>query len=152
MKAQGFQQDFDLDIDQLDDKAFHTFRKSRTNMSNGANHYKWNPFNLVNKGFMTNSDYVLDEMNDASLAKSIYQSRPDLILNIGNEYLTMQMMEQVKHFYDRSALNMPKRHLYTRFVRDFKEFTLPFLDYCHYTVPLNTANNNGFVFPSEYVG
>jgi hypothetical protein len=33
-----------------------------------------------------------------------------------------------------------------------KEFTLPMIDYCHYTVPLNTANQNGFVFPSEYVG
>ena len=47
---------------------------------------------------------------------------------------------------------MPKRHIFTRFVRDFKEFTLPMIDFCHYTVPLNTANNNGFVFPSEYVG
>ena len=47
---------------------------------------------------------------------------------------------------------MPKRHIFTRFVRDFKEFTLPKIDYCHYTVPLQTANNNGFVFPGEYVG
>lgn len=47
---------------------------------------------------------------------------------------------------------MPKRHIFTRFVRDMKEFTLPYIDYCHYTVPLNTANQNGFVFPSEYVG
>ena len=47
---------------------------------------------------------------------------------------------------------MPKRHIYTRFVRDFKEFTLPKIDYCHYTVPLTTANTNGFVFPGEYVG
>jgi|TARA_B110000305_G_C19387444_1_gene612994 hypothetical protein len=47
---------------------------------------------------------------------------------------------------------MPQRHLFTRFVRDFKEFTLDKIDWCHYTVPLNTANANGFVFPSEYVG
>lgn len=47
---------------------------------------------------------------------------------------------------------MPKRHIYTRFVRDFKEFTLPMIDYCHYTVPLQSANSNGFVFPGEYVG
>jgi hypothetical protein len=47
---------------------------------------------------------------------------------------------------------MPKRHIFTRFVRDFKEFTLPKIDFCHYTVPLTTANHNGFVFPSEYVG
>jgi len=47
---------------------------------------------------------------------------------------------------------MPQRHIFTRFVRDFKEFTLKQVDFCHYTVPLNTVNSNGFVFPSEYVG
>ena len=73
-------------------------------------------------------------------------------MNIGNEYLTMRLMESLKKFYDKSPLNMPKRHIFTRFVRDFKEFTLPKIDYCHYTVPLTTANNNGFVFPGEYVG
>ena len=91
MKGEGFNNDFDIDIDQFDDKAWHTYRKSRTNNIN--NHYKWNPFNLVNKGFMTNSDHVVEEMNDTNLAKRIFQSRPDLILNIGNEYLTMQLMD-----------------------------------------------------------
>jgi hypothetical protein len=47
---------------------------------------------------------------------------------------------------------MPKRHLFTRFVRDFKEFTLPKLDFCHYTVPIQTDSDNGFKFPSEYIG
>jgi len=47
---------------------------------------------------------------------------------------------------------MPKRHLFTRFVKDFKEFSLKQMDYVHYTVPINQANSNGFVFPSEYVG
>jgi hypothetical protein len=55
-------------------------------------------------------------------------------------------------FYKHSALDMPKRHIITRFVRDFKEFTLPMIDYCHYTVPLQTANSNGFKFPGEYLG
>ena len=55
-------------------------------------------------------------------------------------------------YYDQSRLDMPSRQIFTRFVRDFKEFTLPMIDYCHYTVPLQTANNNGFVFPGEYVG
>lgn len=40
----------------------------------------------------------------------------------------------------------------TRFVRDFKEFTLPMIDYAHYTVPLQSANANGFKFPGEYIG
>lgn len=47
---------------------------------------------------------------------------------------------------------MPSRHIFTRFVRDYKEFTLKSMDYCHYTTPLQTSNTNGFVFPSEYVG
>lgn len=55
-------------------------------------------------------------------------------------------------FYKNSALDMPKRHILTRFVRDFKEFTLPMIDYAHYTVPLQTANSNGFRFPGEYIG
>ena len=108
---------------------------------------------MVNKHFMRNADQVFDNMTEAELPKRIFQSRPDLVLNIGNEYLTMMVMEELKSYYDKSpALNMPKRHIYTRFIRDFKEFTLPKIDYCHYTVPLQTANNNGFVFPGEYVG
>jgi len=47
---------------------------------------------------------------------------------------------------------MPKRHIFTRFVKDFKEFTLKQVDYCHYTTPINSANTNGFVFPGEYIG
>ena len=47
---------------------------------------------------------------------------------------------------------MPKRHMLTRFVKDFKEFTLKYVAYCHYTVPLNQANTNGFMFPGEYIG
>jgi len=74
------------------------------------------------------------------------------VLNIGNEYLTMQLMTELKKIYDKSPLDMPSRQIFTRFVRDFKEFTLPMIDYCHYTVPLQAANPNGFVFPGEYVG
>ena len=47
---------------------------------------------------------------------------------------------------------MPQRQILTRFIRDFKEFTLPMIDYCHFTVPLQTANSNGFKFPGEYIG
>jgi len=64
----------------------------------------------------------------------------------------MNMMEELATYYKSTALNMPKRHIYTRFVRDFKEFTLPMIDYAHFSVPLQTGNSNGFVFPGEYVG
>lgn len=167
MKGAGFSQDFDFNIDGLLDKTFHSYRKSKT--SQERVHYKWNPFNLVNKHYTRNADQAYDNMMESELPKRIYQSRPDLVLNIGNEYLTMMLMEELKGkstiaindlayfnfdtgFYDKSPLDMPKRHIYTRFVRDFKEFTLPKLDYAHYTVPLTAANSNGFVFPGDYVG
>ena len=33
-----------------------------------------------------------------------------------------------------------------------KEYTLKHIDHCHYTVPINQANSNGFRFPGEYIG
>ena len=62
MKASGFQQDFDVNIDELSDKTFHTYRKSKT--ATDKTHYKWNPWNLVNKHFMRNADQVFDNMQD----------------------------------------------------------------------------------------
>ena len=94
MKAAGFKQDFDFNISDLSDKSFHTYRKSKTNST--YMHYKWNPFNLVNKGFMRNADQAYDNMIESELPKRIYQSRPDIVLNIGNEYLTMNLMGQLK--------------------------------------------------------
>ena len=75
-------------------------------------------------------------MAEQSAPKGIYQARPNLVLNTGNEYLAMNMMEELASYYKNTALNMPKRHIYTRFVRDFKEFTLPMIDYAHFSVPL----------------
>jgi hypothetical protein len=64
---------------------------------------------MINKHFMRNADQVYDNMTDAQLPRRIYQSRPDVVLNIGNEYLTMMLMEDLKKFYDNSPLNMPSR-------------------------------------------
>jgi len=86
------------------------------------------------------------------VARRIYQSRPDLVLNIGNEYMTRNLMGDLAQMYHRTALNAPKRHFLTRLVRDLKEDALNEIDFCHYTVPLNTSNPNGFVFPGEYMG
>ena len=150
MAAEGFKNSFDVNMDDMLDKTMHTFRRSKTNTL--SNHWKWNPFNLVNKHYTRNGDQMLDLMNEQSVPKRIYQARPNLVLNIGNEYLTMNMMEELASYYKNQAIDMPKRHIYTRFVRDFKEFTLPMIDYAHYSVPLQTGNSNGFVFPGEYVG
>ena len=61
MAKEGFQNEFDVDIDQLEDKTFHTYRKSKTNTE--ANHWKWNPFNLVNLHYMRNANHMLDDMH-----------------------------------------------------------------------------------------
>jgi hypothetical protein len=93
MQKAGFDQTFDLNIDDLLDKTFHTFRKSKTNTVN--NYFKWNPFNLVNKHFTRNGDQVYDNLMEQDIAKRIYQSRPNMVLNIGNEYLSLMMMEEL---------------------------------------------------------
>ena len=93
MANQGFQQSFDLDLNDLLDKTFHTYRKSKT--LNERIYFKWNPFNLINKHFTKNGDHVFDALQDADVPKRIYQSRPNLVLNIGNEYLAFMMMEEL---------------------------------------------------------
>lgn len=37
-------------------------------------------------------------------------------------------------------------------MRDLKDDALEEIDFCHYTVPLDVPNGNGFVFPGEYIG
>ena len=66
--------------------------------------------------------------------------------------MTRNMLGDLAAFYKNTALNAPKRHFLTRFVRDLKEDALNEIDFCHYTVPLNTSNTNGFVFPGECIG
>ena len=94
MAQEGFNQDFGLNIDNLMDKTFHTYRRSKTNAT--TMHYKWNPFNLVNKHYMRNADQVMDLLSEGDVPKRIFQSRPSIVLNIGNEYLTMQLMGELK--------------------------------------------------------
>ena len=49
MAAEGFEYRFEVNLDDMLDKTFHTFRKSKTNYI--GNHWKWTPFNLVNKHY-----------------------------------------------------------------------------------------------------
>ena len=88
----------------------------------------------------------------ANLPKKIYQSRPSLILNIDNEYMTFLLMDDIKNFYGKSAIDMPKRHYLNRFVRDFRQLTEKYVDHMHYTVPLTCATADKYTFPSEYIG
>lgn len=62
------------------------------------------------------------------------------------------LMDELKKVYENSSLDMPKRHFWHRFIRDFRQFHLKSIDYVHHTVPLCTEYADGFVFPGEYVG
>ena len=103
MQAEGFEQTFDFNVDNLLDKTFHTYRKSKT--SSTYMHWKWNPFNLVNKHYMRNADQAVDLFTEYDLPKRIFKSKPSLVLNIGNEYLTMQLMEELKSKFKFNKFN-----------------------------------------------
>lgn len=95
MQKEGFNNTFEMDMDMMLDKTFHTFRRSKTSFDEHKYH-KWNPFNLINKHYTRHGDQVLDLFEEKQITKRIYQSRPHLVLNIGNEYITFHMMEQLK--------------------------------------------------------
>lgn len=44
---------------------------------------------------------------EQELPKKIFQNRPDLILNIDNEYMTFMLMDHIRKFYKNSAVDMP---------------------------------------------
>ena len=53
-EAPWSQRDLPITLYDMLDKTFHTFRKSKTNYI--GNHWKWTPFNLVNKHYTRSSD------------------------------------------------------------------------------------------------
>jgi hypothetical protein len=86
-----------------------------------------------------------------------------VILNIDNEFMTFKLMDEIKsihqlfsfksiEYYEHNANALPKRHYYNRFVKDMKQWSLPYVDFMHFTIPLDPANVGGFKFPGEYVG
>lgn len=105
MAAQGFNNTFELNLDDLLDKSFHSYRKTKTH--NDIVYYKWNPFNLVNKHFTRNGDNAYELLMDGDVPKRIYQSRPNLVLNIGNEYLSFMLMDELRKYYEKSSIDMP---------------------------------------------
>ena len=118
MAKEGFEQSINFNIDDLIDKAFHSYRKTKTH--NEVLYYKWNPFNLVNKHLTRNSDHAYDLLMAGDVPKSIYDSKPDFVLNIGNEYLSFMLMDELRKCYEISSMDMPKRHFWHRFIRDFR--------------------------------
>jgi hypothetical protein len=47
---------------------------------------------------------------------------------------------------------MPKRHFHNRFIKDYKQWAARYIDFVHYTLPLQAASSDGFRFPGEYAG
>ncbi len=47
---------------------------------------------------------------------------------------------------------MPKRHFVDRFVRDMRTWNEKHVDFMHFTVPLRAPVQDGYQFPSEYIG
>ena len=69
MKKEGFEPTMDFDIDLLQDKQFHTYRKTKT--ANETLYFKWNPLNLVNKGYVRKTDDAFENVSAAAAAKII---------------------------------------------------------------------------------
>lgn len=66
--------------------------------------------------------------------------------------MTFKLMDDIKKYYKHGADDLPRRHYYNRFVKDFRSWTEKYVDFMHYTVPIVTATSDGYVFPGEYVG
>ena len=147
MKMEGMHHS-ELDINNFLDKSFHTFRK--TKLLDESYFLRYNPFNLINKHHTRNVDDIVDALED--FPRRVFRARPQLILSVDNEYMAFEMGKKIKEFYDASSVVMPTRMLHSRFVKDFRQFTLQYVDYMAYTIPLFTATQDGFRFPSTYVG
>jgi len=94
MKREGFEPTVDFDLDLMADKTFHTYRKTKPNQE--SLYFKWNPMNLVNKHYVRQTDDTYTNLMRVDLPKRIFQSRPDLVLNIDNEYMTFMLMDELK--------------------------------------------------------
>ena len=54
MKKEGFEPTMEFDIDVMCDKQFHTYRKTKS--ANENIFFRWNPMNLINKGYVRKTD------------------------------------------------------------------------------------------------
>lgn len=68
MLSEGFKNTYDVPMDKMLDKTFHTFRRSKVGWSEDDNH-KFNPFNLVNKHYSRHGDDMFSEMLDQDIPK-----------------------------------------------------------------------------------
>ena len=67
MKKEGFNQNLDIDITEMPDKQFVTYRKTKSFKE--SIYYRWNPLNLVNKHYTRQTDQVYDKLMDIEAPK-----------------------------------------------------------------------------------
>jgi len=67
-------------------------------------------------------------------------------------HLCLVLTLPIAEYYRNGAVQMPKRHYLSRFVRDMRNWSEKYVDFMHYTVPLVTSLPSGYKFPSEYMG
>ena len=61
-------------------------------------------------------------------------------------------MDELRRYYANSNVDMPQRHYFNRFARDFKQWALKYFDQAHFTCPLYASTGEGFSMPGEFVG
>eukprot|EP00347_Sterkiella_histriomuscorum_P003435 403364304 len=151
MKQEGMAGNIQVELDDFMGKEFSTFRKTK-NYSEIQYSTKYSFVNLINKHFVQRQDDILDQFDRVDVGKKIYQARPSVVLNIDNEYITLKMMEDLSKHYKNSANDLPQRHFHNKFVKDYKQWALKYLDFVHYQIPMVFGSADGFTFPGEYVG
>lgn len=81
----------EMDMENFLDKEFYSFRKTR-NYDEGAYHNRWLYTNPINQHYVRRSNQVLNELEEHDFVEKLYQVRPSVVLNIDNEFLSMQLM------------------------------------------------------------
>ena len=69
MKNEGFRSAFDVNIDNMPDKQFHTYRKTKTLHEDIF--FRWNPFNLINKHYTRNTDDHFEIVSSNKVAETL---------------------------------------------------------------------------------
>ena len=47
-------------------------------------------------------------------------------------------------YYKNSGNDIPQRHFYTKFIKDYKQWAQKYFDYIHYTIPIPQVTSDGF--------
>lgn len=140
----------EIDIGNFNDKTFYTWRKTKQITSNHSA-MRWSSWNWINAHYRRNANAILSLLEENDFVRNIYKHKPSVVISFDNEYFTLELMERLNKYYTNSP-DMPKKHYVNRFVRDFRPYHEPLIDYMHYTIPKRTATPGGYFFPGQYVG